>query len=480
MENTQLTLIFLGIYVLTIMLVGIRNRKNENSEDYFLASRSMPAWLLAITFIASWWGGGSAIDLVDHAHANGLSAFGIYGIPVLIATFLMFLFAKRIRNIGTLSQPQLMQERYSSREGFLLSVFIFVFMIIGSSIQIIVVGNFFQSYFGIQYETAAIIGTAIVLFYSLFGGFKGVVLTDLLQFIFFLITGIFLFAIAYQKSGGMDAVEATAIMNGKDGYSSILSGFSDNIAYIITFGTSWMIQANVWQRISAAKKAVDARRMMVISFFAFIPLYMMVTYTGMYSSVFYDVVPEGGIVPDMVKNIQQPVLSALIFLGLCAAIMSTMDSLINTGAMTLTVDIYQKYVNPDAQPSQYVKIGRISTFVIGILSLFIALRVRSVLTISWIGSDFMTTGAFIPIVMGFLWKKGNSQAAFVSMIFGFIFSSYNLMVALGVDLPTAWDIASAKQAIIGISISLILYFGISITTKGDDEKAMAFIRKTKQ
>ncbi|MGO3810476.1 hypothetical protein [Mesonia sp.] len=86
MSNTTLTIVFLVLYIIVIIGVGIWNRKSNTSEDYFLGSRQLPAWLLAITFIASWWGGGSAIDLVDHAHQNGLSSFWIYGVPVLIAT----------------------------------------------------------------------------------------------------------------------------------------------------------------------------------------------------------------------------------------------------------------------------------------------------------------------------------------------------------------------------------------------------------
>jgi len=90
MQSTNISILFLILYVAGIIAVGIWNRKSESSEDFFLASRKLPAWLLAITFIASWWGGGSAIDLVDHAHRNGISSFWIYGVPVLIATALLF------------------------------------------------------------------------------------------------------------------------------------------------------------------------------------------------------------------------------------------------------------------------------------------------------------------------------------------------------------------------------------------------------
>lgn len=477
MSNTTLTIVFLVLYIIVIIGVGIWNRKSNTSEDYFLGSRKLPAWLLAITFIASWWGGGSAIDLVDHAHQNGLSSFWIYGVPVLIATGLMYLFAGGIRNIGSISQPQLMRQRYNDTTALLLTIFIIIFMVIVASIQVIVVAKFFKAYFDMSYEAGALLGTVIVLVYSLFGGFKGVVLTDFLQFIFFLFTAIFLFYITYDRSGGWEAVKKIAETNNKPGYTSFFNQVSDNLAYVITFGTSWMIQANIWQRISAAKKASDAKKMMLFSFFAFIPLYLMVTYTGMFSSVFYDSVPESGIVPHILSNYKSPIISAILFVGLSSAIMSTMDSLVNTGALSLTVDVYQKYINPNASDTRQVNVGRISTFIIGGAALFIALKIQSVLTISWLGSDFLTSGAFIPLIFGFLWVRGTSTAASISMFFGLLFSFYNLMVALGADLPVAWEIASTKQALIGISISLVLYVGISLFTKDDYAKNRAFIKK---
>ena len=477
MPNTTITILLLSLYLLALIVIGIWNRKSESSEDFFLASRKLPAWLLAVTFVASWWGGGSAIDLVDHAHKNGLSSFWIYGVPVLLATALMFLFAKGIRNVGSISQPQLMEQRYNNKVSLLLTIFIIIFMVIGSTVQIIVVGKFFHAFFDISYEQGAILGTLIVLTYSLFGGFKGVVLTDLLQFVFFLLTGVLLFYITYNQSGGIEAVKSTAITNQKEGYISFFTNVSDNLAYVITFGTSWMIQANIWQRISAAKKAVDAKKMMIISFIAFIPLYLMVTYTGMFASVLYETVPKSGIVPDLISNIPNPIISAVLFVGLSAAIMSTMDSLINTGALSLTVDVYQRHINPNASPSHNVTIGRISTFLLGALALLIALKIQSVLRISWIGSDFLTSGAFIPLVLGFLWARGTSKAAIISMLFGLLFSTYNLLVALGLELPVAWETASTEQALIGISISFFLYVIFSFLTEGDMEKSKKFIAK---
>lgn len=471
----QLTLSLLALYVVIMVVIGIRNRKATGSEGYFLANRKLPSWLLAITFIASWWGGGSAIDLANYAFNDGINSFWIYGVPVLISTALMIIFAKAIRNTSALSQPQIMASRYNRTAALLLSIFILIFMILAASVQVIVLGDFFQGYFGSDYYVGAVIGVIAVLAYSFFGGFKGVVLTDLFQFVFFLITGVVLLCVAYVKSGGFEAVAITAKATGKTGYTDFFYHVSDNLAYVITFGTSWMIQANVWQRISAARTPSSARKMMIISFLAFIPLYLMISLTGMFASVFYSDIPLGGIVPDMVKNIGHPIISAVLFIGLCSAIMSSMDSMINTASMTLTVDIWQKYINPSASQREQLNVGRYATCLVAAIALIIGLEIKAVLTISWIGADFIATGVFVPLVLGFLWKRGSAKAAVASMLFGLVFSSYNLIVALGVDLPVAWEIASVKQAMVGMSSSLVIFVVVSLVTKNDPQKAHQFI-----
>ncbi len=263
-----------------------------------------------------------------------------------------------------------------------------------------------------------------------------------------------------------------------EGYTSITHNIGDKLAFIITFGTSWIVQANVWQRISAAKTPHDAKKMMVISFIVFIPLYLLVTITGMLSILSFNTIPEGGIVSNMLLQFSNPIIASIIFLGLCSALMSTMDSMFNTGSLAITIDLYKRYVAPKKSAKTYVQIGRIATLIIAGMALFIGVKIQSVLTISWIGADFIATGAFIPLVLGFIWKRGTSLAAFCTMLFGLIFSSYNLAHSLGAPLPVAWEIASAKQAIIGMATALIIYVSISLLFKGNREKGEKFIKET--
>lgn len=98
------SLIGLVLYFVILLLVVLKEKKNSDVEDYFFAGRSLPFWALSITFIASWWGGGSALSTADLAFADGMGAFWYYGVPVLVATLLMGLGARAIRSVGYLTQ----------------------------------------------------------------------------------------------------------------------------------------------------------------------------------------------------------------------------------------------------------------------------------------------------------------------------------------------------------------------------------------
>lgn len=473
MSNLQITsLTALGVYFLIILIAVTKDKKNKNIEDYFFGNRTLPFWALSITFIASWWGAGSALSTADLAFEDGLSAFWYYGAPVLISTAIIILLSKGIRRVGFLTQGKMMEARYSKLVSKLLSVAVLLFMTVTAASQMVGIGDFFGQYLGINYEFAIIIGTAIVLIYSTLGGFRGVVLTDIIQFVLLALSAILVFIVSMKASGGFSQIALVAAERGKDDYTSFFSGMTKYLPYILTFGTAWMIQANVWQRISAAKNERDAQKMPIMSFFVYIPLYLIVVFTGMAGFVLYDTLPQGGIIPAILINYMSPALSSIVFVGISAAIMSTMDSLINTGAMTLTMDL--KIGKTDA--ASQIRYSRLATIGVTLVALLIALRIRSILEISWIASDIITTGIFIPLVLGFFWRRGTSTGAVASMITGGVYCGYNLLVSLGIALPTFWENQSIAQVLIGMGLSLIVYIGVSLLSKPEYEKADNFIR----
>ena len=458
--------ILLILYFAVLLLIVFKEKKNTNTYDYFFAGRKLPFWALSITFIASWWGAGSAIETADSAYNEGMAAFWIYGMPVLASTFIMILGSSFIRRLGFLTQGQIMDTRYSPLAAKMLAFMILIFMTLNAATQMVGVGSVFSAYLGLDYTTAVLCGTLIVIIYSVFGGFKGVVITDIVQFVLFFISAIIVLAAAIYYSGGYENIAYAAAEKGYNDYFSFTKGFETNFVFVITFGLSWVIQANVWQRITAAKNHKDASKMAIMSFFIYIPLYLIVVFTGMASLAIFDTMPEGGVIAAIVTNYMPPILGAFVFLGLSAAVMSTMDSLINTGAMTIGMDLAPKNIDEKTR----LKISRISTLIISIIAVFIAIKIRSILKLSFTASDVITSGVFVPLIMGFFWKRGNSYGALASMIFGIIFAFYNLAISLGVSLPAFWKVQHASQALTGIAVSFIIYVIISLITKPEYEK----------
>ena len=115
----------------------------------------------------------------------------------------------------------MLKARYSSKTAKMLSVMILIFMTFSAASQMVGIGDFFGTYLGLDYEIAVMLGTSIVLIYSLFGGFRGVVLTDIIQFVLLLFSALVVFVVAFSKSGGWATIAQSAEVHNKTQYMNI-------------------------------------------------------------------------------------------------------------------------------------------------------------------------------------------------------------------------------------------------------------------
>lgn len=476
-----LSIAFLLIYFGILLYMGYRSKKAENSEDFFLAGRSISKWVLALGFLASWYGGSSCIVSADKAFKSGFGSFWVVSGPNALAPLLLAIFAIWIRRLGIISQIHVMDKRYNKVTGNILSIIVIWYMITWAASQMVAAGKFFSAYLGFSYELAVIVGVAIVFLYGLSGGYRVVTYTDIFQF-WFLLAAMFIIMVAgIHEVGGIgpmvDALQEKSANNGVE-YFNLFEHFSTNFMYVISFGLGWVISADAWQRVSAARTPEDSRSMLLIGGLLFIPLGCLSLIAGLSGAVLFDVLPEGGILANIATNHLPPVIAALVFVGVGAALMSTMDTSINTGSMSITEDIYRKWINPKASDQATVKCAKIGTAVVALLGLFIALKLRNILWVLWMSSDIIMCGVFCPLIMGFLWRRGNSKGALASMIGGSAFVFYNVLVDLGVKMPVFWP-GWPYRLLYGLAIAVVLYFGVSLMTAPEYEKADAFIAKTR-
>lgn len=153
-----------------------------------------------------------------------------------------------------------------------------------------------------------------------------------------------------------------------------------------------------------------------------------------------------------------------------------MDSLINTGAMTLVMDLLPGSYDEKTR----LRLSRLATLVIVAVGILISLRIRSIFEITWIASDIITTGVFVPLVLAFFWRRGTSKGALCSMLCGLAYCLYNLAIFLGLPLPAFWEQQSALQVILGVCLSLLVFTVTSLLDKPEYHKADAFLARTRQ
>jgi len=454
--------IYLLLYFVLLLLIGFFfSKKIKTIEDFFLASRNLPALLILLTLAGSWLGATSTLVSVDEAFDKGISSFWVIGIPSIVTVLVFALFLVRpIRRLPFVTLPDLMEERYGRTVRHLAAVLIVWYMVLLAASQMVAMGNFLKSFLGTSYFMALVLGTAVVLLYSVFGGLFSVVITDGFQF-FLLVSGILglLFSLLGMSSWDKVSLAARA-MDGSDHFNFFL-GFERNIWIALSFTLAWIISPIVWQRIQAARTERDARLGLLGAGGIFFVFFGCVVLIGILSlSLSIPVDRTDSILSMLIHSHAGKFLGGVLFLAIIAAVMSTMDTAINTGALSLTRDIYQQFI-PFSRQKNAVLMSRVATFAVGVLAFFIATRLQGILKTLGLASEVMAEGMFVPGVAMIFLRKKYPTAGMLSLVLGSGYAIVGFLNGVGL-VHLSWP-AWPFSLPYGVAISLLGFvFGFLI------------------
>lgn len=430
--NTGFFKYLCAYFILLLLLSVIFNKKVKSLEDFFLASRNLPALLVYLTLAGSWLGATSTLVSVDEAFDKGISSFWVIGIPALLTvTVFALVLTRPIRRLPIVTLPDLMEMRYGRCVRHLAAVLIVWYMVLLAASQMVAMGNFLKPFLGTTYFLALLLGTGVVLFYSIFGGLFSVVVTDGFQF-FLLVVGIVsLFFFLLGMSSWHEVSQAVRTVEGP-AFFDFFSGFERNIWIAVSFTLAWIISPIVWQRIQAARTERDARAGLLGAGGTFAVFFGCVVLIGMFSLPLS--LPGERTAPLLAILITAKtgqVLGGILFLGIVAAVMSTMDTAINTGAFSLTRDIYQQFV-PLRRRADIVSVSRWTTFAMGVLAFLIATRLQSILKTLGLASEVMAEGMFVPGVAMIFLKKKYPMAGLLSLGMGSGYAIIGFLCEMGI------------------------------------------------
>ena len=470
---TELTGAIVVVFILYVaVMLGIgwwTSRTAHSPEQFFLADRSLKAWVTAVSSTASSESAWAVLGTVGLAYKEGLSA--AWFLPgCLLGYWINWKFlAEPLRRhshaTNAITVPDYLESRFGGGSHLLrwLSVvIIFSCMMAYVGAQFTAIGKTFDSIFGIPHTLSIPIGGVIILTYTMMGGFLAVAWTDFIQGLI-MVGGLVLLAlVALAELGGpagmvsaIDQVnpDTLALMGGKT-----LAGFLGGVVGLLGIGLGYPGQPHVLNRYMAAKNEKVIRDGWWIALGWGVLMYVSAILLGLCGNALFPGLddPEH-LFPKAAESLLPTVLTAIVLTGVLAAIMSTVSAQIIVAASSVAHDIVHRLSRRKRTHAQLLAISRATIAVLGVGAMGIALAKTQVIfwfvLFAWSGLG----ASFGPLILFTLYSKNvTRQGAIAGMITGFTVTIvwkvsglsdglYELVPAFLLAALAVWGVSRATQ-----------------------------------
>jgi len=450
------------LYLLLTIGIGLwAARRVHNSKDYVVAGRSLPLYMSAATVFATWFGAETVLSVSATYAKDGLG--GIIADPFGASFCLLFValfFARAFYRMDLLTIGDFYKKRYGKTVEVITSVAITASYLGWTSAQLTALGLVFSVLSGgaIDLNTGILIGTGIVVFYTIFGGMWSVALTDLFQSVVILVG---LLAVAWlvgDMAGGAGKVIAAASEAGKFEFWP-KGGSKEWLAFLaawMTLAIGSIPQQDVFERVTSAKDEKTAVRGTLIGggvyfCFAFVPIF--IAYAALvidpnYAKLFAaeDAREIQRILPDLILN-KTPLWAQVLFFGaLLSAILSTASGALIAPTSLFTENVVRPFVR-NMSDRTFLLLLRVILVTFSLAALVFALNSKSTMY-EMVQNAYKVTlvSCIVPLAAGIYWKRATTPGAILSVVFGLV--SWTIAEAVAAD-------ATVPPQLVGLSFSIV-------------------------
>ncbi|QTC43157.1 sodium/panthothenate symporter [Bacillus sp. V3] len=461
------------LFLVIIFIVGVyssRNIRKADSfvQDYFLGSRQLGGFILAMTMIATYGSASSFIGGPGAAYSYGLSWVLLAMSQVVTGYFVLLVLGKKFaimsRKYNAVTLVDYLQGRYQSRYITILSALAIIIFLFSAMIAQWVGGaRLIESLTGLSYKSALFLFAASVLIYVIVGGFRAVAVTDAIQGVVMLVGTIILLIATIIAGGGMENImmdlkaENPNLLTPNGANGELSARYISSFWILVGVGVVGLPQVAV--RAMSYKNSRSMHRALVIGTIVVGTIMLGMHLIGVLArAVMPGVEVADKVMPLLALEVLPPWLAGIVLAAPMAAIMSTVDSLLLIVSSAIVKDVYMNFINKDADEKKVKKMSLTVTSLIGIAVFLMALSPPELIIWLNLFSFGGLEAVFIwPIVLGLYWKTGNAYGALASMLSGMI--SYILFHSF---LPNYLDM---NTVVIPIMISFIVYVSVSLMTK---------------
>jgi SSS family solute:Na+ symporter len=491
MNNLQATdLVVIAGYFLVLLGIGYwaARREKNVSSDYFLAGRDVGWLAVGASLFASNIGSEHLVGLAGTGAASGLAVGHFEWIACFMLLLLGWLFVPFYLRSGVYTMPEFLERRFNpAARWYFTWVSVIGYVLTKISVTLFAGGVVMRAVTGFDIWTSATVLIVITGLYTIFGGLRAVIYTEVLQAIVLIFGSAALMFIGVNAVGGWSGLHAALPA---DFFSMWKPMNHPDFPWTgVVFGAPilgvwyWCTDQHIVQRVLAAKSEGDARRGTIFAgYLKILPVFIFVL-PGMVAAALYSDVRNGSgdaAYPALVTRLLPVGFKGLVLAGMLAALMSSLASAFNSCSTLLTWDVYRK-LRPNASEKRLVEVGRVSTI------LLVGLGLAWIPFMKYISPQLyiylQSVQAYIapPIaacfLLGVLMPRLNGTGAMSALIVGFILGALRLGLELGrahLTQGSVWmwiaTINFLHFAALLFVLSTVILVGVSLATPAPDPK----------
>jgi len=420
-------IIVLVLYLAGLAWIGIATgRRTRDTADYAIGGRTIGPWVTALSFVAAYFSSVLIIGGGGFGYKFGMATIWIGAVNVLVGCFICWVvLGKRVRlvseRLGVMTISGLFQERYGSPDSRIFSAaIIFLFLIIYNVSVLKGMANAIEVLMNVPYWGGVLLSGFVIIFYVAVGGYLAVVWTSFLQ-AWVMIAGLILLTLfSLNAVGGVSNLHQR-LAEIDPGLLSTpgLWGWAGLVSFclVVSLGT-WGMPQLVIRFYSIKDTRVLRLGTVVVTLGACVAL--LPYFNGAIARVLYPSLPSPDLaIPTLTRDILPPLWGAVFLAGVIAAGMSTFAGVLIIISSSLIKDIAEKGLSIHLEPARELRLTRLTSAGVGLISLAVALRPPAlILVLTAFAWAVIASTNLWPLLFGIYWRRTNRAGAFASMVLG--------------------------------------------------------------
>lgn len=426
-------------YLVIVLAIAFRVSRapkdhSRNAEDYFLAGRTLPWWIIGFSLIASNISTEQIIGMNGTAFVSGIAVISYSWIGACIPQLIVAkFFLPAFLRMKIYSMPQYLELRFDRRVSSGMGVFWLLVYVFVNLTSVMYLGALtLQTVLGIPLVWGIVLLASVSALYTVYGGLAPVAWTDFIQVTILIAGGLLVTVFGLNAVAGSSNPAAGLLQlmeQVPERFHTVLPADHPDLPWPGVFlGGLWIAAISYWgcnqyiiQRALAAKSLREAQFGLLFASFLSLLVSVVIVFPGIIASALYgDLVqrPDQAY-PTLVRELIPAGLVGLIIAALFAAIISSLNSMTNSAATIFTMDIYRKVRRRPASERELVRVGRAASAAALLIAVLVAPRLSNLgQAFQFIQeyTGFVTPGVMAIFLFALFWKRTSSAAALTAAL----------------------------------------------------------------